>query len=72
MVHYLPEIFVVMNIEYEGRQRKRTSRQNLTSTEFQYDRGGHMIGFKHDYKEGILSQLQYLYDAVGNIRQKTE
>ena len=31
-----------------------------------------MIEIKHNYKDGLLSHLQYLYDAVGNIRQKTE
>ena len=68
----VPENFVIMNVQHEGLQRKRITRYNLTSTEFEYDRGARMIEIKHRFRDGLLSHIQYLYDGAGNIRQKAE
>lgn len=59
-----------MDVEYEGMRRKKIRRHNQTVTEFYYDRGGRMIEIKHSSKDGLLMHSQYLYDAMGNVRQQ--
>ena len=68
----IPENLIIMSVEYEGSQRRRINRHNRTSTQFHYDRGGRMIEINHTYSNLLLSHLQYLYDAIGNVRQRHE
>jgi RHS repeat-associated protein len=68
----IPEYFTILKVQYEGLQRKVISRYNKSSTIFEYDRNSRIIEVNHNYKNGLLSKLQYLYDAAGNIRQKKQ
>jgi RHS repeat-associated protein len=68
----VPDDYEIVNIEYLGLQRKKTFRPNQTSTEYCYDAGGRTTEIKHLYNEGLLMRMQFLYDAVGNLRKKNE
>lgn len=62
----------IAEVEYEGLRCKTISRSNNTSTLFQYDRGGRVIGMHHRHGSGTLLEMQWLYDALGNMRKRTE
>lgn len=64
--------YTIASIEYEGLQRKSLKRANNIHTEYNYDFGGRMVGIKHLSLGNSLLTIQFLYDSVGNMRQKAE
>ncbi len=68
----LPESYTLATMEYEGLQRKSIARQDHAATRFKYDFGGRVAGLDHLQHGNDLMQMRFLYDAVGNMRQKTE
>lgn len=68
----VPDTIHIATIEYEGLQRKSVRRGNSSATQYSYDFGGRMIGIEHLLNGSNLFQMQFLFDEVGNMRQKTE
>jgi YD repeat-containing protein len=62
----------IARLEYEGTQLKRISRHNGVSTEYKYDFGGRIVEIAHTKDLNNVLTLQFLYDALGNMRQKIE
>lgn len=67
-----PESYIIATIDYEGLQRNKISRTNNTSTEFNYDFGARLIEIKHASNDNSFLHLQFIYDAVNNMRQQVE
>jgi RHS repeat-associated protein len=68
----MPNNLTIADIDYEGLQVKKISRHNGISTEFKYDFGGRTVEIGHSKGADNILTLQFLYDALGNIRQKIE
>jgi RHS repeat-associated protein len=68
----IPQQYTIANITFEGLQRKSVKRANNAETQYNYDFGGKMVGINHSLNETNLLQMQFLYDAVGNMRLKSE
>ena len=67
-----PENYTVAEIEYEGLQRKRIRKSNNSSTEFNYDFGARLIEIKHASNNMFFLRLQFIFDALNNMRQQVE
>lgn len=67
-----PEIYTIAEIEYEGLLRSKINRSNHTSTEYKYDFGSRLIEIRHSSNENAFLQLQFIYDALGNMLQQIE
>ncbi len=67
-----PEQYEIASIQYEGLQRKQLHRNNGSSTEYKYDFGARVVEIKHLMNNTPFMQMQFLYDAVGNMRKKIE
>ncbi len=63
---------VTAAIEYEGFHRKRISRSNGSSTSYTWDAGSRVTEIKHAMGSQPFLTLQFLYDALGNMRQQVE
>lgn len=66
-----PDNLTIAAVDYEGLQVKKISRHNNTSTQFKYDFAGRAIEIAHASGANNVLTLQFLYDALGNMRQKT-
>ena len=62
----------IADINYEGLQIQKISRHNGISTEFLYDFSSRIVEIRHSKGSHNVLTLQFLYDALGNMRQKIE
>lgn len=67
-----PDSGVIAGFEFEGLQLGRVTRGNGTSTSFAYDVSGRTVQVEHQAGAGPLLTTQVLYDAAGQVRQRTE
>jgi RHS repeat-associated protein len=68
----IPDALALGAIDYEGLQVKRVSRSDGAQTAFRYDFANRTVEIAHSGESGGILTLQFLYDAVGNMRQKVE
>jgi RHS repeat-associated protein len=61
---------VISRIEYAGRQRSLCLHRNGTTTTYSHDGAGRLIEIDHASSAGALLRIQYLFDAVGNVRTR--
>jgi len=62
----------ILSIAYEGLQRKSLQRSNGAATRYTYDAGARLIGIHHTLNNSGMLNMQFLYDAAGNMRTRTE
>lgn len=67
-----PDAGLVARFEFEGLQLGRVTRGNGTSTAFSYDVSGRTVQVEHEAGGAPLLTTQLLYDAAGQVRQRTE
>lgn len=63
-----PDIYDIVNMEYAGRQRLRCTFFNGASTTYAHDGKARLIEIDHTGPVNPLLRIQYLFDAVGNVR----
>lgn len=67
-----PDGFPIVDMRYEGLRKKGQLRSNGCDTRFRYDFGGRVIQVVHALGNTTLLDCRYLYDALGNMRNKSE
>ena len=59
---------IVADMEYAGLQKRRCLYGNGAITTYHHDGAARLIEIDHASSTGPLLRIQYLYDAVGNVR----
>lgn len=67
-----PDNFPIATMNYEGLRKKGLARSNGCHTQLNYDFGGRIIQVVHGLDGATLLDCRYLYDALGNMRNKGE
>jgi len=67
-----PDSVSISDMRYEGLRKKGQSRSNGCDTRFSYDFGGRVMQVVHATAGATLLDCRYLYDALGNMRNKSE
>jgi len=63
-----PDVYDIAKIEYAGRHRVRCAFGNGAAKTYRHDGAGRLIEIAHQAGNNPLLTIQYLYDAIGNMR----
>ena len=67
-----PEVSEVARIQYAGRRRVRCTYGNSAAIDYAHDAGGRLIEIAHSSTSGPMLAIQYLFDAVSNVRLRQD
>ena len=67
-----PDGFDIARMDFGGRRLSARNNGNGTLTRYAYDGAGRLIDIDHRDSSASLLELQYLYDACGNVRLRTD
>lgn len=68
----LPPVRSIAEMTYAGQQKNRCVFGNNTSTDYRHDGAGRLIEIAHANANTALLTIQYLFDAVNNVRVRSD